>query len=135
MVSYENITEKDLPVITALYEEYLTAGQSLTDATYAAWSRGDCFGTKAVDDGRIVGFFGMRRGLELTYPHPELEAEINAFVGGRSLYIVDGALVLPEYRGMGIASSMVARTLPELRRRAEFALIEIWIYPDRKSVV
>lgn len=133
MLTYEEITAQDLPTITQLYAKHLTAGQSLADGTYAAWERGDCFGTKAVEDGEIAGFFSVRKGLEFTYPHPELEAEVMSFVGARRLYVVDGMLVLPDYRGRGVASRLVAETLPRLKRVADLVLVEIWVYPDGSS--
>ena len=133
MLTLEAITKEDLPQITELYSHYLTAGQSLSDATYAAWESGGCLGTKAVDDGKIVGFFSLRPGFELTYPHPELEEEIRKIVAGQRLYTVDGMLVLRPYRGSGLAHRLIAETLPALRELADLVLVEIWIYPDGRS--
>ena len=134
MLSYYPITKADLPQITSLYSTYLTAGQSLTDGTYAVWEKGGCFGTKVVDDdGNIAGFFSVRPGLELTYPHPDIEREVREVVAGRKLYTVDGMLVLSKYREHGLARELIAETLPELRKHAELVLIEIWIYPNGSS--
>ena len=133
MLTFEPITTEDLPRITELYSTYLTEGQSLSDGTYTAWERGGCFGVKAVDRGEIAGFFSVRPGLDMTYPHPALEREVREIAAGRKLYTVDGMLVLPGYRGEGLASRLVDATIPELRRHTELVLIEIWIYPDGSS--
>lgn len=134
MLTLKPIAKADLPQITSLYSTYLTAGQSLTEGTYAVWEKGGCLGTKAVDDdGSIAGFFSLRPGLELTYPHPDIEREIREIVAGRRIYTVDGMLVLSKYRGHGLARRLIAETLPELRKCTELVLVEVWIYPNGRS--
>ncbi|MBQ7520359.1 MAG: GNAT family N-acetyltransferase [Clostridia bacterium] len=133
MLTLEPITKADVPRITELYSTYLTEGQSLADGTFAVWDRGEGLGIKAVDSGEIAGFFSLRKGLELTYPHPALERGVRAAANGQRLYTVDGMLVLPAYRGQGLASRLVDASLPALCARADLALIEIWIYPDGTS--
>ena len=129
-MTFEKIAREDLPELTRLYSLYLTAGEVLTEGAYAAWDRGDGFGTKAVENGEIIGFFGLRRGLEFTYPHPELERELREVIRGEEIYIVEGMLVLPEYRDRGIAHRLVAETMARIPQWSGCIVIEIWIYPD-----
>ncbi len=129
-MTFEKITREDLPELTELYSRYLTEGEVLTENAYAAWDRGDGFGTKAVENGKIIGFFGLRRGLVFTYPHPELERELQEVIGDEEIYIVEGMLVLPEYRDRGIAHRLVAETMACIPHWSGCIVIEIWIYPD-----
>ena len=130
-MEYQEITERDLPRVTELCARYLTEGQVIADEMYAGWSRGDCLGYKAVVDGRIIGLLTVRRGIQLTYPHPELERELREFVGDRPVCCGDAILILPEYRGRGIHDRLTLAVRRELRRQGvKLMLTENWIYPD-----
>ena len=130
---YLPLRGEDISEVTELYARWLNGGQSIRDDIFRAWDAGAYFGTRAVLRGQTAGIFTMREGLEFTYPHPELEAEVLEQAHGRKIYTSDALLVLPEYRDEGIAHRLIHDTIRQLRQREPgVVLTEIWIYANGK---
>ncbi len=91
-------------------------------------------GVRLLDGEKTGGFLAVRFGMELTYPHPELEEEMRKVVGDRKICTGDSIYIFPEYRGQGMHERMIEYTLEELRRKdMELILTENWIYPDQTA--
>ena len=131
MIEYRPIEGADIPRIIELYAQYLNSGDYYADLIRASWEEGGYQGYAAVEDGEIAAFLTIRPGIEFTYPHPELEAELSDFVQGKAVANCDAMLVLPEYRHRGIAHELAARVHTLLLRLGyTYFLAENWIYPD-----
>lgn len=131
MITYSNIEEQDLDQVIALYETYLNSGDYIRNAMRTEFHTEDYLGMKACDGDKLVGFFSGQGGIGFTYPHPELEREIQKEAAGRKLYTPDGILVLEDYRKHGVAGELVRRMKEALLcKKVELALVELWIYPD-----
>ena len=130
-MEYRPLTDRDIPLITKLYAQWLNGGQIIGDDIRDAWKRDAYFGSIAWIEDRVAGIFTMREGLQFTYPHPDLEAELRALAGEQKIYTSDALLVLPEFRTEGIAHHLIRHTIEQLRRRTPgLVMTEIWIYPD-----
>ena len=133
-MEFSAITREDLPELVRLYQEYLNGGDYIDQEARRAFDAGLYFGVKGVEDGRVAGMLGFRKELELTYPHPELEAELMEVIGRRRFCSVDCLLVLPEFRHRGLAHELAASAREELaRHEMEVVQAEVWIYPDGES--
>jgi GNAT superfamily N-acetyltransferase len=131
MIVYRPIRESDIPQIIELYARYLNGGQSIADSIRAAWADGSYLGYIAIEDGSTLGCMTVRRGIEFTYPHPELEAELAAFTKGKRVAYCDALIVLPGHRGEGAAHVLSTRVRELLVQMSiDYFLAEIWIYPD-----
>ena len=134
MITYRSIQENDLPVLTELYSKYLNSGEYISQSTRTAFERGEYAGRAAEVDGQIAGFMTLRAGIVLTYPHEELEDELNTAAGGQRVWCCDALLVLPEYRIHGISHELARRCAKQLvEMGVSCFLAEIWIYPDGRS--
>ena len=134
MIEYRPIKRADIPVIIELYERYLNSGEAISKQIRNCWEEGSYMGCLATSGRKIVGLMTVRRGIAFTYPHPELEAELEWIVHGKRIANCDALLVMPEYRNAGIAHSM-ANNVRELLQKisCDYFLAEIWIYPDGEA--
>ena len=131
MIEYRPIKGSDIPRIIALFSEFLSTGQPISDSIRALWKQGLYKGYAAVEDGEMLGFMTVSSGIAFTYPHPELEAELAGIVQGETVAYCDALLVLPGHRNRGVAHELASRCRGMLRRRnVAYLLVEIWIYPD-----
>ncbi len=131
MLDYRPIEESDIPQIIELYARYLTAGDTISESIRTAWYSGAYMGYIAVAEDGPVGFLTLKEGIEFTYPHPQLEAELRAFVREQKIGFCDALLILPEYRSEGTAHTLAEISRERLRKEGySYLLAEIWIYPD-----
>ena len=93
-LEYQRVTKADLPIMIALYDEYLNGGDSSTEHLRKAIAEDGYIGVKCVDKAqgdRFVGVFSCLPGICFTYDHPELEAFVESRWGGTKLYSGGGA--------------------------------------------
>ena len=134
MIEYRPLRKKDIPQIIALYEEHLNSGGNIAEIIRRSWEDGSYVGCVATENGKILGFLTARMGIAFTYPHPELEAELAAFVRDKRIAMCDAFLVLPDYRNRGIAHNLTARTRELLLNMSCVCFMaEIWLYPNGDS--
>ncbi len=134
MIEYRPIKRADIPRIIELYEQYLNSGASISEQIRTFWEDGSYMGYMAVSGSKPVGLMTVRQGIAFTYPHPELEAELDWIVQGKRIANCDALLVMPEYRKTGIAHAMAAHVRELLQRISyDYFLAEIWIYPDGQA--
>lgn len=133
MLIYEQPGMQDEDAITRMYETYLNAGPSIREYVRTGLAGGNMMGVKCVDTetGELVGIIGSRPGVEFTYPHPELEAQIKAQWGDTGLYSSDVMIVDPAYRRAGVARELTVRLRQGLIERGAVGIVmELWIRPD-----
>ena len=131
MIEYRPVEDADIPRIIELYAQYLNSGQYYADLIRTSWDKGSYHGYVAAEEGEIAAFLTIRPGIDFTYPHPELEAELSAFVQGKAVANCDAMLVLPEHRRKGLAHELAVRIHTLLLRLGyAYFLAENWIYPD-----
>lgn len=133
MLIYERPVPADEEAITRMYETYLNAGPSIRAYVREGLENEGLVGIKCTDTdtGKLVGIIASRPGLEFTYPHPELEAEIMARWGDEGAYSSDVMIVDPAYRHQGVAKELTLRLREGLiTRRAAYIAMELWIRPD-----
>ena len=131
MVEYLDFGKEDIDTLTDYYRRYLNDGEELIDFIRTAAKGDNYFGSKAVENGRIVGFFTFQLGMMFTYPRPDLIEKLEEKTGGKKTVTVDTLVVLPGERGKGIAGSLRERNSRLLKEREVcFMLAESWIYPD-----
>ncbi|MCR5421691.1 MAG: GNAT family N-acetyltransferase [Lachnospiraceae bacterium] len=131
MIEYEKINVEDKEEIIRLYEGYLNEGKSVGNLINLYFEKGQYYGYKAINDDDMVGCFTFVKGIEFTYPQPELEKELCKVTRGERVETVDTLVVLPKYRRAGIAKELALRNLEGLQERGtNIYVVEIWIYPD-----
>ena len=131
MIKYGPIRAADISRIMELYAEHLNSGGDIEEIIGTSWKNGSYIGCTAKENGEIIGFLTVRMGIAFTYPHPELEAELAAFVQEKRVAMCDSLLVLPPYRNRGIAHRLAEQTRKLLLDMSfDYFLTEIWVYPD-----
>ena len=131
MIEYRPIRSADIPQITALYAQYLNSGESISESIRAAWRDGSYMGFAAHEEGKLLGFVTVRRGIVFTYPHPELESELAEVTKGMRTAYCDALVVLPDRRREGTAHVLCAKVRDLLLQISiDHFLAEVWIYPD-----
>lgn len=131
MIEYRPIKAADLPLIKELYARHLNSGKLIAQQIDLCWREGSYVGYTAKEEGELLGFLTVRPGIDFTYPHPELEAELADFVGEKRLAMCDALLVLPGFRNEGVAHVLAERIRELLIQMSyDYFLEEIWIYPD-----
>ena len=133
MLIYERAVSTDEDAITQMYETYLNAGPSIQEYIRKGLANKDTVGIKCTDTetGKLVGIIASRPGLEFTYPHPELEAEIKSRWGDQGIYSSDVMIVDPAYRHQGVAKELTLRLREGLiTQRARCIVMELWVRPD-----
>ncbi len=131
MLEYLDFCKEDIDTLTEYYSRYLNDGEGLIDFIRTAAEGDGYFGSKAVENGTIVGFFTFQLGMMFTYPRPDLIEKLEKRTGGKKTVTVDTLVVLPEKRGKGVAGSLRERNSRLLKERGiSFMLAESWIYPD-----
>ncbi|MCR4891430.1 MAG: hypothetical protein K5989_04500 [Lachnospiraceae bacterium] len=127
----ESMGDRDIPEFISLYEEHLNSGVLTEESVRAAFHRGEYYGFRAVSEGRTGGIFTIVKGIVLTYPHPELDEEIQAAVGEEEIFTCDALLVLPDCRERGVARRLAAKSRDFLLNKGiKRFFAESWIYPD-----
>lgn len=128
---YEEITPADYNEVCEIYEAYLNSGDYIKDEIRESMENQDFIGLKAVDGETVAGMCFGSAGIRLTYPHPELEAELQAAAGDRKVFTFDALAVRPEYRGQHISIELLTRLAALIRSRGyPVTLSEMWVYPD-----
>ena len=131
MIRYEKITEDDLEAIVSFYQRYLNSGDYMKEQLQREILRKDFRGYKAIDGETAVGFCYGKDGLELTYPHEELEAHVLEAAKNHKVHYVDAMVIDEGYRNRGISAELVRLYKEELIKDGYDATFgEIWIYPD-----
>ncbi|MBQ6966550.1 MAG: GNAT family N-acetyltransferase [Lachnospiraceae bacterium] len=129
-----NFEKKDLDELISFYKRFLNDGEELFSSIKGACEANEYFGSKAVDKGKTVGFFTFQKGTLFTCPHPELIKKVRDMAGDRNIVTVDSLMVLPEYRGSGVAKALAERNSELLRKRnIDLVMAESWIYPDGRA--
>ena len=103
-LEYQRVTKADLPIMIALYDEYLNGGDSSTEHLRKAIAEDGYIGVKCVDKAqgdRFVGVFSCLPGICFTYDHPELEAFVESRWAGRNSIPGISWWCCPSIGGMG----------------------------------
>ncbi len=133
-MEYSDFEQKDVDVLTELYREYLNDGDILADLIRDACEKGILFGAKAVENDKTVGIFTFQEGLSFTCPRPDLDSKIRSLTGNGRIATGDTLVVLPEYRGKGIAGNLTKRDKELFRERnIDYVMVECWVFPDGRS--
>ncbi len=130
MIEYSYINKNDYERMTELYKKYLNDGTYVELELSRKYAECDYTGIKAMDGDEIAGFASMAKGLDFTYPHPDLKERLEAIVGDDIIYTGDAVVVREEYRGHGISHRMFEECYKLMcERKAKYILTELWIYP------
>ncbi len=130
-MEYRDFTEADTECYIRDYNKYLNEGVLTEDKVRKALAKGDYFGSIAVENGQIAGYFTFINGIVFTYPHKILLEKVKNAALSRHINTADSLLVIPEFRGRGVATGLAERNKRILKKRGqELFLTEIWIYPD-----
>lgn len=131
MLRYEEITDSDIDWVIEEICSNLTKGQYIETCIRNSLEEGNYYGIKALDGDERVGFLTFKRGIEFTYPHPDLEDKIAAMVPAEKVFNGDGIYVKHSIRKGGIGTEMTRRARDKmLRLGGEYFLGELWVYPD-----
>lgn len=135
MIWYQEIADSDIDWIIEEICSNLTKGQYIEKCIRSSLAKGNYYGIKALDGDERVGFLTFKRGIEFTYPHPDLEEKIAAMVPAEKVFNGDGIYVKPGIRKDGIGTEMTRRARDMmLRLGGEYYLGELWVYPDGKRL-
>jgi GNAT superfamily N-acetyltransferase len=131
MFTYEETTPEDAEALSRLYGRYLNGADAL-EAWIRESLRSDGFcGRKCLEGKKIVGAVTAKRGVEFTCGHYELAREIEQRWSGHTLYTADMGVVLPSYRGRGIAKTLLRLVRDELLARGCMHIVtELWLRGD-----
>ena len=114
-----------------MYEEYLNKGDYIREEIRQTVESPEFIGIKAMDGDVMIGVCYGTKSLLMTYPHPELEAEIIAAAGDRKLFTVDAMIVREEYRAHHLSTEMLDQLVSRIRPLGyRLTFSEMWIYPD-----
>lgn len=128
---YESIVHADIAEICDMYEEYLNKGDYIREEIRRTAESPEFIGVKAMDGDVLAGVCYGTKSLLMTYPHPELEAEIKAAAGDRRLFSVDAMIVRREYRAHNVSAEMLRQLVSRIRSLGyRLTFSEMWIYPD-----
>jgi len=109
MLEYSDLEQSDLDEIAGLYELYLNSGTGVKGWLKEGLSSPGYCGVKCTNGGRIVGVISARPGIDFTCRHEDIIRHISRQWSGYKLYTGDMMVVLPEYRGHGIARELTER--------------------------
>ena len=130
---YSEIGKEDIEAVADMAEQYLTHGTSIREAIIREAARNNYYGVKALEDGKMVGFFTYKEGIDFTLPHPELEQKIRALTQGGIIFNCDAIFVNDAYRHKGLGEEMTRRAVSSMRKMGgRYFLFELWIYPNGK---
>ena len=130
-IQYIKAVKEDKERVTALYEQYLDRGEHLRRILSDCFEAESFLGILAVCEGKLAGFYFGCGLLEFSVPHPELSRELLRFMKGESFFVAGGLLVLPEFRGQGIAGQLMERLKQELQEKQIcYFLVEIAMTPE-----
>ena len=131
MVVYKPITKDDVGQIIDLTMRYLTHGDYIADEISRSVRKGNYYGVMALEDGNVVGFNAVKRGIEFTLPQPELEAEIAKLVPNELVFNGDTFYVDSRYRRRGIGRELTLIAKDQiLALGGRYFLGELWVHPD-----
>lgn len=124
---YSDVTIADLGAVNELYQRHLNGGPQIYDWLREGLSMENYAGVKCMDGEKVVGVFSARPGIDFTCPHPEIEAKILAEYPGKNIYSGETLVVLPEYRGLGIARELALGLRERLiKLRCDIMIAEEW---------
>lgn len=130
-IQYIEATKADMEPVIALYEQYLDSGEHLRAILTACFEDTSFIGYKAVCDGKLAGFYFGCGLLEFSVPHPKLEQELKELMKDEDCFVVGGLLVLPKFRGQGIARQMILMVRERLLQAGiRYFVVEIAMDPD-----
>ncbi len=131
MIEYSRITEDDIEEIISLTEKNLTEGSVIGDEIRNAVKNGRYYGMKATLGNEIIGFVTNRDGIELTFPHPELEEKYNKMFGDKRITTGDAIFVNEKYRRSGVGQSLVTKIRNITKsKKYDIVFTELWVYAD-----
>lgn len=127
MLAYSSLRPEDAKHLTALYEEFLNGGESIGPWLLAGLEDPDYCGAKCVDQGRMVGAFSARPGVEFTCGQTRLAEQIQSRYHGQRLFTADMLTTLEDYRGHGIARRLALTLRRQLvAKGCQKLVIEAW---------
>jgi len=131
-MEYQPITKDDIDPIIELTLTYLTNGEYIADEICRAAEEGNYYGVKAVEDGKIVGFNTVKRGIEFTLPHPEIEKVIRNLTPDEAcVFNGDSFYVDRNYRRRGIGRELTFLARDQMMALGgRYFLGELWVHPD-----
>ncbi len=134
-MEYKRLERSDGEKLIPLYCATLTGGESVEKELQEGLDSGELEGFLALEDGEILGFMLYKPGINLTYPHPDVEQEILQNSVGRDLYSIEGIYVRKESRHRGIASTLADMVDRDIAEKHGMIVFEQWVYPDGTSPV
>ena len=126
-LEYQRVTKADLPIMIALYDEYLNGGDSSTEHLRKAIAEDGYIGVKCLDAETIAGVMTAIPGVDLTYPHPKIQQQIINRWDNGNLYSMDMVLVQPQYQGQSIAQMLAVQLRSQLLEAdVQTLIVEMW---------
>ena len=130
-IQYIEASKADMEPIIALYEQYLDSGEHLRTILKECFEDASFIGYKAVCEGKLVGFYFGSGLLDFSVPHPELEQELREIMGDEDCFVGGGLVVLPEFRGQGIATKLLLMIKERLIQTGiRYFVVEIAMEPN-----
>ncbi len=130
-IDFLPITPADAGSVADIYEQYLNGGEYMRRHVEEGILAQGYVGCKAVCEGEIIGVVSARRGIDMTYPHPEMEECLRKLFPARRFYSLEAMVVLPQFRRHNIMHTLGRHLLPGLYANGcELFFTELWIYPD-----
>ena len=127
MLIYSEVTIEDFGPMLALYERFLNAGEGTWRHLGKSMNAPGYAGVKCMDGDVMAGVISAEPGVGFTCGHEDLAAQIEERWRGKSVYTGDMLVVLPEYRGRGIARRLSEAWREMLiSRGCEILVIEGW---------
>lgn len=127
MFEYSSVRPEDLPAMIGLYHTYLNGGDGVVRFLEEGMSAPGYAGVKCTLDGRMIGVFSARPGIEFTCGHAELVELIEREYGNEDIYTADMLAVEDAYRGRGIARQLSIGLRDALMAKGALRLIiEEW---------
>ena len=127
MLVFSEVKKTDFGYMLDLYERFLNTGEGIARHLNESANAPGYLGVKCMDGDVIVGVITAEPGVKFTCGHEDIAAEIQARWRGKSIYTGDMLVVLPEYRGRGIARRLSENWRELLRSGGcEILVIEGW---------
>ena len=124
---YSAVTIDDLSQMLELYTTYLNEGESVEEYLREGLSNKRYCGMKCMDGNRLAGVFTARPGVEFTFNHEDIVQEICDAYPTADLFTADMLVVLPAYRGKGVARVLADGLREDLSRKGcDYLVIEEW---------
>ena len=135
MLEYSDLSIDDLENMRNLYETFLNSGSGIEEWLREGLANPRYAGIKCMDGDKMVGVFSGRPGIEFTYGHEDLTELIREKWKGYEIFTGDMLVVLPEYRGHGIARRLTTGMKKSLREKGcQRMVAEAWYKPVANDI-